>query len=156
MNPPTNTEGPVTDVAAMIRLAGSQWVVVPREPTRSICEAIEKAMLTGRTDHAWTHAIAAIDMAAGAQIADAKPPAKFVAPGTVIMRRSDVMGVVHKRIAQLHVEARDVGEHGSILAFSAVRHKIAAYKALLSDLRELPDFTNATPSHLTEQGATAS
>lgn len=84
-------------------------------------------------------------------VADEAPPIKFVAPGTVIMRRSDVMGLLHKRIAQAHVEARDVGEHGSIAKFSAVRHKIAAYKALLSDLRELPDFTNAAPSQLAER-----
>jgi 2-polyprenyl-6-methoxyphenol hydroxylase-like FAD-dependent oxidoreductase len=81
---------------------------------------------------------------------------KFVAAGTVIMRRSDVMGLLHKRIAQAHEEADDIGENGSLAAFSAVRHKIAAYMAVLSDLRELPEFTNATVAHLASQGATAS
>jgi hypothetical protein len=91
-------------------------------------------------------------------VADVAAP-KFVAAGTVIMRRSDIIGLLHKRIAQAHEEARDVGENGSIAKFSAVRHKIAAYMALLSDLRAVPKFMNETPAalaaHLSEQGATA-
>jgi hypothetical protein len=79
-------------------------------------------------------------------VADVAAP-KFVAAGTVIMRRSDIIGLLHKRIAQAHEEARDVGENGSIAKFSAVRHKIAA------------KFLNETPAalaaHLSEQGATA-
>ena len=84
---------------------------------------------------------------------------KFAAAGTVIMRRSDVMGLLHKRIAQAHEEARDVGENGSVAKFTAVRHKIAAYMGLLSDMRAVPKFTNETPATLAqhlEQGATAS
>ena len=84
---------------------------------------------------------------------DAVPPAKFIAAGTVIMRRSDVMGLLHKRIAQAHEEADDMGENGSFAAFTAVRHKIAGYKAVLSDLRAVPQFMNETPAQLSTHPA---
>ena len=80
---------------------------------------------------------------------------KFVAAGTAIMRRADVMGIIHKSIAQAHDEARQLGENGSLAAFSAVRHKIAAYMALRSELRAMPVFVNEAPAdlaaHLTDQ-----